>query len=974
MSDIIELQGVRVHNLKNVSLQIPHDRLTVICGVSGSGKSSLAFDTLFAEGQRRYIETFSPGARQFLDRIERPAADRIDGIPPAVAIRQRRRRDGRRSTVGTRTEIIDYLRLLFVNCGQLVCPSCGRHVGLSNPERVAELLLQTDGDRRAMVTFRPFDVGGGDNEIDIDIDIENENENENDRNASWVRKLIREGYVRAIIDERTVRLDDITIIPDPANVLVVLDRIKLNAESCDRLQQSLEAAFAAGDGRCIVLTESGGEQPARERNIDGSNWMEQSFSRLPVCGGCGREMQVPTVASLNFASPLGACPDCEGTGSVGSLALSKVVPDDTKSIREGAIEPWNTPAYRHELVELLALADDYQLPVDQPFSTLSAESRRLIEEGVAERDFGGLNGFHQWLVRHRYKTGVSVFLNRWRSWSTCKTCNGRRLNQDSTSVQLDGKTISAVCEFEIDQLMGWVTSAARTLSVRNSGATERILRQLRTRIGFLIDSGLSYVTLNRRTNTLSGGESQRVMLTAALGSGLINTLYVLDEPTSGLHASDTSRIIDIVQRLKNTGNTVVVVEHDPQFIQAADFVVEIGPDAGANGGEIVFTGTPSELLADQKSVTGKQLAGYLSTAPDSVSQNADAVPKSVPTDASQSQPDSNSRLSLRNICCHNVQGLDVDLPLRSLCAIIGVSGSGKSSLIVDALYPALCRVMHQPVKGSPTGSIEQIHGAELIDSVMLLDQSPLVRSGRSVPITWIGAFDDIRKVFAQTHEAKKRNLKPGMFSFNAAKGGRCSVCHGLGIITVEMQFLADVQTVCDACHGRRFRSDVLEVRYRDRSISDILDMTADEAFQFFNGHRRIQQKVNAIRHAGLSYLQLGQPLSTLSGGESQRLRIASLLAGVPMEESFPEAHNKPLTNSSAQPSSLFLLDEPSTGLHLQDIDRLVGCLRHLLQIGHSVIVIEHDDYLIRQCDYFLEMGPGAGRHGGTVVRQGPLPG
>ena len=941
-SQYIELEGIRVHNLKNLNLKIKRNSLTVICGVSGSGKSSLAFDTLFAEGQRRYVETFSPYARQFLDRIERPAVDRIDGIPPAIAIRQNARTQSARSTVGTRTEILDYLRILFAKAGRVVCPDCNQQaIALSADQAAAHLLAVADG-RRGMLAFGV----------------------QSDRTV--LEHLRSSGFVRCLVDGRTLLLDDLldqSEISCRRSVLIVADRIQVDESAATRIAESIEQVFEQAYGRCIALVEADraklpavAAKPAGiEQVIDGKAWTEITLCRQLSCPNCARGFVEPSPERLNFQSPLGACPTCEGFGRVSGMSFEKVVPDESLSLAEGAIQPWTTPAYRHELEELLLLSEEYGIPVRVPFTELDEHHRRMIHDGVPERHFGGLSGFHRWLVRHRYKPGVSVFLSRWRSWLPCETCHGTRLTPAAEAVKLHGITITAAMRLEITELAELVAQAVKDLSDDTAATLSAPIHQTLDRLFFLNRCGLGYLSLDRPMRTLSGGEAQRVVLTSALGSGLINTLYVLDEPTSGLHCNDTQKIIDAARRLQQLGNTVVVVEHDSEFIRAADDVIEIGPGAGERGGEAVYQGTPVSLEQQASTATGISLAQLEASRQTEVSAKRTA----------------GNWLKFKNANCHNVTELSGQIPLQMICAVTGVSGGGKSSLIVDALYPAICRCLGKTCGVDGDGTVERISGHELISDVCLLDQSPLAKSRRSIPATTVGCFDEIRKVMADTHEAKKRHFKPGMFSFNSAAGGRCPNCEGRGVVTVEMQFLADIETTCEACSGRRFRPDVLEVRYRDRNIDDVLQMTVEDAFVFFNGHRKIQQRLNALRQAGLAYIRLGQPVSTLSGGESQRLKIASLLAGVPLNEDGPAVGDRRKASVDSTPKgTLFILDEPSTGLHMQDVSALMQCLNHLVEIGHSVIVIEHDVQVIHQADYEIQIGPGPGKLGGRIVAAG----
>lgn len=935
--DVIDVRGVRVHNLKNIDVQIQRNQLTVVCGVSGSGKSSLVFDTLFAEGQRRYVETFSPYVRQFMDRVERPDADRIDGMPPAIAIRQNANVASSFSTVGTRTAIYDSLRNLFAAAGQLVCRKCQETASVVTSDSATDWLIAEYSGRRAMLIF----PAGQDHAQLTDADL---------------TQLLGQGYTRCIVEGISQSIDQLFDLPeaDRSDVLVVADRVKLSVDAGSRIAESFEATVAWTGGHVLVFVEQADDHTTENlinQNVDGRDWIVRSINRGLQCRKCDASFGQPTSESLNFLSAAGACLECEGTGQVSGMTFEKIVPDDRLTLKEGAIQPWTTPAYRHELDELLTLAKACKIPVDRPFRELGDRHRQLIHDGVPEFHFGGLVGFHRWLVRNRYKKGVSVVLNRWRSWLPCPKCEGNRLKQTGATLRLQHKTITEVSAMQVSDLQSWVSDVVAGLSADEAKALRVICRQLEARVGFLVDSGLGYLSLNRSLKTLSGGEAQRVILTSALGSGLINTLYVLDEPTCGLHPEDSARVLETIRKLQQNGNTIVVVEHDPEFIAAADEVIEIGPAAGKSGGEVVFQGPPSGLLTSS-TATGKQLA-----------LQSDTHERATPTRSVEQW------LAFHGIQCHNICDIDLKLPLGVICAFTGVSGSGKSSLVVDSIYPQLCRQLGKLSETESLGTIKGVSGVQNISDVRLLDQSPVRASRRSIPATMLNCFDEIRNVLAATHEAKKRNYKPGMFSFNSAAGGRCEHCDGIGQVTVELQFLADIQTTCEACSGRRFRPDVLEVRYRDRNIDDILNMTVDEAFTFFHNQKKIQQKLNSLRQAGLAYLRLGQPVSTLSGGEAQRLKIASLLAGVPMDGE-TAARTPSSAAKSAGQRTLFILDEPSTGLHMQDVNLLMKCLNHLVEIGHTVWVIEHDLSVIRQSDYLVQLGPGAGSSGGKVVLEG----
>lgn len=874
----IELEGVRVHNLRDISLKIRHNSLTVICGVSGSGKSSLAFDTLYAEGQRRYIETFSPSARQFLDRVERPAADRIFGLPPAIAIRQQMRADGPRNTVGSRTEVLDSLRVLFSGAGQLFCPDCSLPVASVSAEAAAAAVIRDrEGSRILIIAELVTDP---------------------DQREEQIAELIRLGYTRTIIRGKTGRLEDIT--GDDANSpLIVVDRLRSEIASESRMAEAISAAMKLSEA-CIVLAEASSSASSERMSVDAADWDVMRFSGNRLCPSCRQTLPELSSELLSFTSPLGACPKCEGTG--------------------------------------------------------------MLTVGRAE---------------HRRKK------NPERREAICPICLGHRLNREAAAVQWGGRTLPQVCMMEISDLALWLNNQFSELDSNLRAALRSANEHTHKRLGFLQEAGLSYLSLSRGMKSLSGGEAQRVLLTTALGSGLINTLYVLDEPTSGLHASDTQKIIGTIRNLQKAGNTVVVVEHDPAFILTADEVIEIGPGAGSEGGSVIFQGTPAELLHGS-SITATKLRQILpgeqvadrNSAQSGRSSTRKARSESIadpePFTAVRKHRSPDQWLDLKDVSCHNIANLDVRLPLGVYCAVTGVSGSGKSSLIADTLYPAMCRELKIACSATQTGTIGQIDGWNQLENVLLLDQSPVRRSRRSVPATWIGVFNDIRILLTETHEAKKRNYSRAMFSFNAASGGRCPICEGCGIVTVAMQFLADIETVCEECGGRRFRPDVIEIRYRDRSVDDILNMTADEAFTFFSGHHRIQRRLNAVRQTGLGYLRLGQPLNTISGGEAQRLRIAAMLAGIPLSEGEATADNRSAAQLTKSGRTLFLLDEPSAGLHMGDIDKLLSCIDFLLQTGHSVIVIDHDEFLTSRADWQIELGPGAGKLGGSVVKSHSL--
>jgi excinuclease ABC subunit A len=913
----IELRGVVVHNLKHIDLDIPQHKLVVICGVSGSGKTSLALDTLYAEGQRRYIESFSLYTRQFLERLDKPQADRIDGLPAAIAVTRNDVSRSNRATIGTTTETIDYLRLLYSKIGRLFCPTCGRPIERTSPQTAAERLLQFPEGTRLMIGFAA-------------------SPSEGESKEALLARLQAAGFIRAVADGRTVNLSDESAAADlPANeLLVIVDRLSAGAPSSQRLRDSLETAFQQGDGRATAFIDEplGGTAglPSSALPIDGHAWQRIDFSNRLECPDCNRQFADPEPRRLSFNSPLGTCPTCEGYGNVVEFDFNLVVPDRTKSIREGAIAPWNTPAYKHELEELLALAGDYGIPVNVPFSELSAEHLRLIREGVPERNFGGLVGFFRWLERHKYKMHIRVFTNRWRSARICPTCHGKRLNDEALAWRVDGLNIAEFSQLTIDE----TTSRLANLPLTNheQQVVRTALPQIVSRLKFLQEVGLGYLSLDRTMRTLSGGEAQRAMLTSVLGSSLVNMLYILDEPSVGLHPRDVGRLVAAIRRLAARGNSVVVVEHEEELIRAADQLIEIGPGAGDRGGEVSFQGTLDEMIQPAASLTGDFLAARRGV---SIPENRRATNRGW--------------LKLIGARANNLKNITVDFPLNVLCLITGVSGAGKSTLVQKTLYGAICRRKNKDCD-EPL-PYDDLVGAGQIDDVMLVDQSPIGRSARSNPVTYIKAFDPIRQVFAETIEARTHNYTAGHFSFNV-DGGRCTACQGEGHIHVDMQFMADVYMRCGQCGGTRYRKEILAVKYRGKSIADVLAMTAREAFGFFRGQNKVQARLKPLIDVGLDYLQLGQPASTLSAGEAQRLKLAAHLS------------------EASRNRTLFILDEPTTGLHFADVVTLLDCFDALLSVGHSLIVVEHNLQLMRAADYIIDLGPEAGEGGGRIVARG----
>lgn len=911
----IQLRGVEVHNLKKVDLDLEHRKLFVFCGVSGSGKTSMALDTLYAEGQRRYIESFSAYTRQFLERLEKPAAESIEGIPPALAVTRGNDSRSNRSTVGTATETTDYLRLLFAKIGEIICPCCGAKIQRDTPQDVAQRILEMNFPGRMMLTFPVAP----------------------DKEESWdqvVADLREDGFVRVISGQKTLNLTSDSQQLNGGPVQAIADRLSGEGLKAERLQESLETAFLHGEGVCQLLVESeeqnGVADASSLQEIDGRPWRRHVYSNQLRCETCNKEFIEPEPRLFNFNSPLGACQACEGFGNVIDMDMDLIVPDVSKSLADGAIAPWNTPAYHHELEELLALAPDYGIPTTVPFRELTEDHLRLIREGVPEREFGGLKGFFQWLERRKYKMHLRVFLSRWRSFRDCEACHGQRLRPESLAVRIGGKNIAEVSTMKIRDAYEFFKSLP--ISPRDQAVARQVLTQLLDRLKYLNVVGLGYLSLDRTIRTLSGGEAQRVALTSTLGSSLVNMLYVFDEPSVGLHPIDVERLAGAIQDLNRRGNTVVLVEHEESMIRRADEIVEFGPGAGERGGEIVFQGTPQELLTSEETLTGDYLMGRRKV-----------------IHLEKRRDTTHGRVRIKGARGNNLKNIEVEFPLGVLCVVTGVSGAGKSTLVDNTLYPALCR---RKRKEAPKPlDCDDVFGDGQIDDVVLVDQSPIGRSPRSNPVTYIKAFDEIRTVFAATVQARTHNFTASHFSFNVA-GGRCDACDGDGHIAIDMQFLADVYMKCPECKGRRYKKDVLEVLYRGKNIAEVLNMTIREAFVFFRGQPKVQAKLQRLIDVGLDYLRLGQPANTLSAGEAQRLKLAGYLA------------------SSKRGRTLFLLDEPTTGLHFADIAQLLDCFNSLLQVGHSLIVVEHNLHMMMAADYIIDMGPGAADEGGMVIATG----
>ena len=914
----IVIRGARTHNLKNIDLTLPQERLIIVTGVSGSGKSSLAFDTVYAEGQRRYVESLSAYARQFLERMEKPDVDRIDGICPAIAIRQKNSVRNPRSTVGTTTEIYDYLRLLFARVGRTVCRGCGAEVTRETPEAVAGILAGLPVGTRLLIGFvSAVTVAAVTREDGPPADG-----NGSDPVEGAIDDLRRKGFGRLHVDGRAVSFDDLdrSDVAGRDSLQVVVDRIRTAPEALPRLTEAIETAYQEGGGIAFAV-EVGGAEPVRH-----------AFSERFECRPCGIAYEAPQPTLFSFNSPFGACPTCHGFGNVIELDMHLVVPDETKSVAQGAIEPWSKPHYRSHLADLKRAARRHDIRTTVPWAELSDEERRFVVEGDGA-GYAGIRGFFSALEHKKYKVHVRVFLSRYRGYRACADCDGTRLRREARDVQVRGRTI--------DKVSGLTVAAARrffeelTLSAKETAIAERVIREIRRRVGFLSGVGLDYLTLDRLSSTLSGGEAQRINLATSLGSSLVGTLYVLDEPSIGLHPRDNERLIRILGQLRDQGNTVLVVEHDADMIRASDYVVDLGLGAGTRGGRVVYAGGLDGLSRETTSLTAKYLRGDL------------AIP--MPAARRRRLP-SSLALRVRGAAEHNLKGIDVEIPLNMLTCVTGVSGSGKSTLVHDVLYAAVKRAKGAWEKR--VGAHAGIDGVELLNDIVLVDQTPIGRTPRSNPVTYLKAFDPIRELFATTRDARARGFSPSHFSFNVP-GGRCDACEGEGQVRVEMQFLADVFMPCEQCDGKRFKPQVLEVTWRGLRVDQVLDLTAREALQFFGSSPKVVRKLKVLDEIGLGYLRLGQPATTLSGGEAQRIKIAAHLA---------TRHGE---------RSLYIFDEPTTGLHFDDIAKLLAAFTRLVEAGHTLLVIEHNLDVIKTADWIVDLGPEGGEAGGEVVVAGP---
>lgn len=913
------LRGVRTHNLKNVDCRIPHGKLTVISGVSGSGKSSLAFDTLYAEGQRRYTESLSTYARQFLQRMERPPVEAVKNIQPALALRQKNEVSNARSTVGTITEIDDHLQLIYTHIGETICPDCEVAVSRDTvPGVVDELEALDDGTRLIIVA----EADGG----------------EPEHRHAVLKHLVQEGYRRLFIEREQVDISesDIETLLDRKSFPVVIDRLVIRDDEDMRYAEAVEAGFALGSGRIEVYF------------YDDLERAPLSFDEGFRCNGCGQDFVEPQPALFSFNSPLGACEECSGFGKVMDIDFKKVIPSQKISLKEGAIAPLETPAYESERRRLFEACREQGISLETAYSELSEAAKNFIIEGADDpklrkkgSGYRGLRGFFKDLKKKQYKTHIRILLARYRGYDRCPKCRGHRLNLSARNVRVAGLGIGDIWQLRLEEAAEYFDGLK--LPEHQLARVKTVLEEIRYRLKYLVDIGCGYLSLDRQSRTLSGGEMQRIHLTTSLGRALTDTLYVLDEPTAGMHARDTENLMQTLYRLRDLGNTVVVVEHDPEVIEGADYVIEIGPGGGEKGGEILFEG-PIEEFVGRDTLTSRSLKEREELARVGLKRAEERDPAKITAQGF---------VSVHGATLHNLKDLTVSIPVGSLTAMTGVSGSGKSTLCGDVLFEGWKE--WKKSGGYDFGAAERLMGLQKFYDFVLMDQSAVGRSSRSNSLSYSGAFDDVRRLFAGTRQAKEQGLAVGDFSFNTA-GGRCETCQGTGTITVEMHFMADIEVTCDDCQGKRYGRQVLEVEYRGKNIADIFEMTVAEGVEFFDHRAALVRKLSPLLDVGLGYLRMGQTTATLSGGEAQRLKLATYIA-----EGQKRGNTRPV---------FFIFDEPTVGLHMLDVTTLVGALRKLVELGHTVLVIEHNIDFIAQCDNVIDLGPGAGPAGGEVVALG----
>ena len=892
----IIVKGAKEHNLKNLSFELPRNKLIVFTGVSGSGKSSLVFDTIYAEGQRRYVESLSSYARQFLERMNKPDVELIQGISPAVAIEQKSGSRNPRSTVGTTTEVYDYLRLLFARIGKTICFQCGKEVKKASTGTVVDWLENQPEGTKFYLTF-PLHIHEG-------TTVKQE-----------VELLKRRGFFRIFFKGNLHDINVEDISPKKKDeIRVLIDRFKIVKEELrNRLSDAIEVTFKEGENRLILINSDTGEQT--------------EFNKFYEC--CGSRYEEPEPRFFSFNNPFGACPVCQGFSKTIGIDMNLVIPNPNLSITDGAIAPWRTAKYTTHLKDLVNNAKQYNIPLNVPYRNLSSEQVEKIQKGFG--DFIGIDKFFEKLESKTYKMYIRVLLSRYRGYSVCRACKGSRLRREALQVKISDQSIHDVVQLQIEHALKFFLDLK--LSDYDLKVGDRILKEIIKRLTFLNNVGIGYLTLDRLSNSLSGGESQRINLATSLGSSLVGTLYVLDEPSIGLHPRDNSKLINILKNLRDIGNTVLVVEHDPEMMRESDVLVDMGPKAGIHGGEIVAMGTYDEVVKNKDSLTGKYLSGKMK----------------IPLPAKRNKK-STKTIKIFGASENNLKNIDVEIPLNKFVVVTGVSGSGKSTFVHDILYGGLAKYFG--MAPSKVGKFMDLKGSEYIDEVEIVDQSPIGKSPRSNPISYIKTFELIRELFASTHQARARGYRPGFFSFNVP-GGRCETCQGDGFIKVEMQFLADIYLECEDCKGTRFKEEIREITYKGKNLVDALNMTVDEAVEYFKENVKISRQLKVLAEVGLGYIKLGQPSNTLSGGEAQRVKLA--------------AH---LSLQRDRKHTLFIFDEPTTGLHFDDISKLLNCFNLLLEKGNSLVVIEHNLEVIKCADHVIDLGPEAGDNGGEIVAEG----
>jgi excinuclease ABC subunit A len=975
LTDQIVIRGARTHNLKNIDCDIPHGKLTVVSGVSGSGKSSLAFDTVYAEGQRRYVESLSAYARQFLERIEKPDVDLIDGLAPAIAIKQKNSTRNPRSTVATATEIYDYMRLLYARCGTVHCLVCDGVVKRDSVDEIAASILSgeegalEEGTRLHAIfpVAKPTPPALLDEALKLETSakpVARGRKPASKKAAGAVGQisdplteamkerladLRRRGFNRLYQDEKIYEFstpESILEVDFSRPVFVLVDRIVVSAENRARIVDAAEIGYReSGEILYEIVPREVSEPPAPRQRL--------RFSTAFECKTCHRVYREPEPRLFSFNNPFGACPRCQGFGNTIDFDLDLIIPDKSKTLDQGAIEPWMRPKYRSYHAELKRAAKQHGIPTEVPWHDLPLDQQEFILNGLgsAGENWIGVHGFFAQLERKKYKLHVRVMLSKYRGYATCPECKGQRLRAEARAVRLNGKNICETAAMTIRGANQFFSELKLTPAQHEIAGS--ILAEVWQRLHFLDAVGLDYLTLDRLASTLSGGESQRIQLATSLGSRLVGALYVLDEPSIGLHPRDTAKLIRILEELRDLGNTILVVEHDPDVIRAADYLLDLGPGAGEFGGKLLAAGTVAEVEANPDSITGRYLNGHLT----------------IPIPIRRREP-SKEWLRLKGARIHNLKGVDCEIPLGMLVCITGVSGSGKSTLVHDVLYRAVAYELGMGEGADPTSHYKEIKGTELLNNIVLVDQAPIGRTPRSNPVTYIKAFDAIRELFAAQPEAQRRGYAAGHFSFNVP-GGRCDVCEGDGTVTIEMQFLADVELPCEECNGTRYKASTLEVKYKGKNINEVLAMTVKEALRFFVGNPKILDKLAVLEEVGLGYVRLGQSATTLSGGEAQRVKLASHLASGRVTVRVNASDSSGATTAKKPKSRvLYILDEPTTGLHFDDVGKLLTAFRKLIDAGGSLVVIEHNLDVIKSADWVIDLGPEGGAAGGRVVAKG----